>query len=77
MTKFNDILAPDPTWSCNENKDYLLTVGGVNFRLSEYAGAEIAGVNTRIILKSGKELTACIGFYEFAEFVNEQANKTT
>lgn len=59
MTKLNSILSPDPTWACTENKDYLVIIGGVNFRLSEYAGACANGAaTTKIILKSGKDLIA-------------------
>lgn len=77
MTKFNGVLAPDPAWSYNESKDFLVTIGGVNFRLSEYAGASIQGSNTKVVLASGKELIAHIGFYEFVEFIESEINKNT
>lgn len=78
MTKFNGVLAPDPTWSCNESKDYLVTIGGVNFRLSEYAGACANGkATTKIVLKSGKELIACEDFEGFVAYLRSQIEKFT
>lgn len=78
MTKFDNILSPDPTWSCNESKDYLVTIGGVNFRMSEYAGASANGeATTKIILKSGKELIACEGFKSFIAYLHSQIEKFT
>lgn len=77
MTKLNDILAPDPTWSYTENKDYLVTIGGVNFRLSEYAGASGGDVRTKIILKSGKELIAAKDFEGFVAYLHSQIEKFT
>lgn len=72
-----NILAPDPTWSCTESKDYLVTIGGVNFKLSEYAGASGDSVRTKIILKSGKELIASKDFEGFIAYLHSQIEKFT
>lgn len=77
MIKLNDILGLDPTWSCNENEDYLVTIGGVNFRLSECVGASGDDVRTKIILKSGAELIAAIDFEGFVDYLRSQIEKFT
>lgn len=78
MTKLSDILAPYSTWSYNESKDFLVTIGGVNFKLSEYAGACANGeATTKIILKSGKELIACEDFKSFISYLYKQIDKIT
>lgn len=77
MTKLSDILAPDPTWSYNESKDYLVTIGGVNFKLSEYAGACGNDVRTKVILKSGKELIVAKDFEGFVAYLHSQIEKFT
>lgn len=72
-----NILSPDPTWSCNESKDFLVTIGGANFRLSEYAGASGDDVRTKIVLKSGKELIASKDFESFIAYLHSQIEKFT
>lgn len=69
-------MANDHHYTTTQTVDYLLTVGNVNFCISEYASAMARGTKeTKIILKSGAELIADKDFEGFITYLHSQIKK--
>lgn len=66
-------MTDDPYYTSSQTVDYFVTIGGVNFRMSEYAGATARGTKEiKIILKSGAELIADTNFEDFIAYLRSQ-----